>query len=272
MASILPLHLPDYLHTLLISTVCFAAVHHLAAPEFAQFLLGKKAWEALGPRVRVGWQSRVASLVHALLILPLAARCLHSPALAADRAFGWDPRIGTLFAVTSGYFLWDSVVCLVHYEGVGFIVHGFACLTVYLNAFRPFVAYYGPRFLLWELSTPFLNIHWMLDKTSQTGSPLQFVNGLILMSTFVGARLIYGSIVSYQFYQTLFEVRDGLSSTIFIAYACGNVTLNGLNVFWFTKMIAALRKRFNVKDTKTRPAPQPTNVDGSTPPRYKKRD
>jgi hypothetical protein len=56
MASVLlPLHLPDHLHTLLISTVCFAAVHHLGAPEFAQFLLGKKAWEALGPRVRVGW-------------------------------------------------------------------------------------------------------------------------------------------------------------------------------------------------------------------------
>lgn len=47
-------------------------------------------------------QSRVASLVHALLILPLAARCLHIPVLAADRAFGWDPRVGTLFAVTSG--------------------------------------------------------------------------------------------------------------------------------------------------------------------------
>jgi hypothetical protein len=32
----------------------------------------------------------------------------------------------------------------------------------------------------------------MLDKTKQTGSPLQLVNGLILMSTFAGARLVYG--------------------------------------------------------------------------------
>ena len=44
----------------------------------------------------------MASLVHALLILPLAGRCLHLPALVADRAFGWDPRVGTLLAVTSG--------------------------------------------------------------------------------------------------------------------------------------------------------------------------
>jgi hypothetical protein len=35
----------------------------------------------------------------------------------------------------------------------------------------------------------------MLDKTEQTGSPLQFVNGLILMITFAGARLVYGSII-----------------------------------------------------------------------------
>jgi hypothetical protein len=44
----------------------------------------------------------VVSLVHALIILPLAARRLHLPALEADRAFGWDQRAGIVFAVTSG--------------------------------------------------------------------------------------------------------------------------------------------------------------------------
>ncbi|KAH9019140.1 DUF887-domain-containing protein [Lactarius pseudohatsudake] len=249
MAAILPLRLPDHLHTLLISTVGFAAVHHLAAPEFVRFLLGKKAWDALGTRERVGWQSRVTSLVHALLILPLTARCLHIPALAADRAFGWDPRVGMLFAVTSGYFLWDSVVCLVHFEGFGFMLHGFGCLLVYLNAFRPSFAYYGPRFLLWELSTPFLNIHWMLDKTGQTGSPLQFVNGLILISTFAGARLVYGPIMGHHIPPSLYHHPSVVSvlpdahrgsatasrAPSLRGYACGGVLLNGLNVFWFSE-------------------------------------
>jgi hypothetical protein len=35
----------------------------------------------------------------------------------------------------------------------------------------------------------------MLDKTGQTGSPLQLVNGLILISTFACARLCYGFII-----------------------------------------------------------------------------
>lgn len=104
----------------------------------------------------------------------------------------------------------------------------------------------------------------MLDKTGQTGSPLQFVNGLILIITFAGARLVYGSIMvlyirasrllfrvvlptsltiitflapshrpqTYQVLQTLFEVRDGLSSAVLAGYACGCTVLNGLNVFW----------------------------------------
>jgi len=54
---------------------------------------------------------------------------------------------------------------------------------------------------------------------------------------------------SYQFFQTLFEVRDGLSSAVIAGYACGCTVLNGLNVFWFMKMITALQKRFNEKDT-----------------------
>ena len=56
MSAILPLHLPDHLHTLFISTVGFSTIHHLVAPEFAKFLIGKKAWDALGTRDRIGWR------------------------------------------------------------------------------------------------------------------------------------------------------------------------------------------------------------------------
>ena len=87
-------------------------------------------------------QSPVASLVHALVILPMTACCLHLPALAADRAFGIRAparsllsRVGknrtswmSFFFMTHGtytpylffgrYFLWDAIVSLVHYEGI----------------------------------------------------------------------------------------------------------------------------------------------------------
>ena len=78
MAAILPLHLPGHLPTLLISTVGFAAIHHLGAPEFARFLLGKKGWDALGSRDRVGWcvfRLIVVLLLNLLLLFSLWRGC-----------------------------------------------------------------------------------------------------------------------------------------------------------------------------------------------------
>ena len=54
---------------------------------------------------------------------------------------------------------------------------------------RPFVNYYGCIFILWELSTPFLNIHWFLDKVNMTGSRAQLYNGYLLLFSFFSSQL-----------------------------------------------------------------------------------
>jgi TLC domain-containing protein len=61
---------------------------------------------------------------------------------------------------------------------------------------RPYINYYAPSFILYELSSPFLNIHWFCDKLDLTGSPLQMINGVLLLVSFAGCRLIYGSYIS----------------------------------------------------------------------------
>lgn len=102
-----------------------------------------------------------------------------------------------------------------------------------------------------------------LDKMNLTGSIFQFINGVILLSTFAGSRLVYGfyqvnnihiiadfllaaytlSLQSYTFYQTLYSIRDQFPQWLLLTYAIGNVILCTLNVLWFQKMIAALQKR-----------------------------
>ena len=67
---------------------------------------------------------RGVSLIHVAFVIPLAIRCLDSPALSADRAFGWDERAGTLFAIAAGYFLWDTIDTITHFEAFGFVAHG----------------------------------------------------------------------------------------------------------------------------------------------------
>lgn len=70
---------------------------------------------------------------------------------------------------------------------------------------RPFTAPYAPVFILYELSSPFLNIHWALDKLDMTGSNTQLVNGVFLMSSFFGSRLVWGVWKSYCVFSDVFR-------------------------------------------------------------------
>lgn len=129
--------------------------------------------------------------------------------------------------------------------------------------------YYACNFILWELSTPFLNIHWFLDKLGMTGSPIQLYNGLALISTFFSCRLVYGTYQSYLIFKDIWHAMGGsptvadpasedprasmmrfvsenttIPTWLAVAYLASNVTLNSLNSYWFYKMIQALYKRF----------------------------
>lgn len=238
--------LSGHFDVVILSALFFWSVHCLWSPFVSRAFV--KSYSRLSTsRARNNWNVHVVSLAHAITIIPLAFRCLNSKPLDEDKAFGWDDHAGTVMAISLGYFIWDSIECLVHFTGVGFFAHGLSCLVIYLLAFKPFIAYYGPRFLLWELSTPFLNINWFLDKMDMTGSSVQMVNGAMLLATFAGARLIYGTVMSMAFYRTLLDIQDRIPMSIFLTYSIGNTILNGLNWFWFLKMIAMVQKRVGGK-------------------------
>lgn len=151
---------------------------------------------------------------------------------------------------------------------------------------RPFLNFYSPTFILYELSSPFLNIHWFLDKVNMTGSKAQWYNGMLLLGSFFSARLVWGLWQSAVVYRDMWmAVRNNLSSsssvllppTVFdeqeeispataqvtqfarqinetrlplwlpAAYVASNLVLNSLNVYWFGLMIEAVRKRFREK-------------------------
>lgn len=160
--------------------------------------------------------------------------------------------------------------------------------------------YYGPVFILYELSSPLLNFHWYFDKLHMTGSRAQLYNGLALLATFFGCRLVWGP---YQTMRVFFDVWKALrtgsvpsslsgdykpdpavNATILpstdataeamrfagpqlvplwlaLTYLAANIVLTSLNLWWFTKMIDAVRKRFT--KTTTTPAPiTTTSVKG----------
>lgn len=114
-----------------------------------------------------------------------------------------------------------------------------------------------------------------------TGSNLQFVNGIVLLFTFFSCRLCWGTYNSFRVFADVYraytsgvvtftdpevgklnstttvgnagfkhdvlQFADGQSVPLWLAaaYILSNLTLNGLNWYWFGKMIETLRKRFD---------------------------
>jgi len=234
-------HLAPYVPLILRSFVAFNFCNMLSSMVSPYV---SKSYATLPKKTKHAWDVRFTSTVHAVLVSYLAWGVLDKPELE-DRAFGWNNEVGTMASIAVGYFIWDVMESLVWYEDLGFTAHAVACLFIFGSSFRPFLGYYCARFLLWEVSTPFLNLHWWLDKTKQTGSTLQFVNGIIFMSLFFCVRLIYGGYQSSQFWRTLGEIRGQVPMSLLVMYGFGNILLQGLNWYWFYKMIIAMRKRFD---------------------------
>lgn len=240
--------LPEFAPNIVFSAFCFLAVHTIISPILSKTLFPRSYGRLKTRRDRNNWNIHAVSLVHVLIIIPYSYRCLNSPELESDRVYGWDPRVGTMAGIACGYFAWDTFDSIWNFIDIGFVIHGMVCFLICFIAYKPFMAFYGPRFLMWELSTPFLNIHWFLDKMNLTGSTIQLINGIFLLTSFAGARLIYGSIQSRELLGTLFEIKDQVPLPVLLVYGVGDVILNCLNVIWFFKMIAALRKRLWTKN------------------------
>lgn len=86
----------------------------------------------------------------------------------------------------------------------------------------------------------------------KTGTPLQFVNGVLLLSTFAITRLYYGTRIvridflrlrpeqtsddcipqSIEFYNTLYQNYERIPDSLILIYGIGNILLNGLNWYW----------------------------------------
>ncbi|GAA5839054.1 hypothetical protein JCM3766R1_004567 [Sporobolomyces carnicolor] len=218
------------------------------------------------------WDLHIVGWAFSLFAAPLAFHLIRNP----SPELGFDPLTGSalreerLSAIAAGYFVWDTFVSTLHIntQGFGFFLHGIGCCIAFSFTLRPFLLWCGPCFLIWEVSTIFLNMHWFLDKTNRTGSLLQMINGFFLVSAYIVCRLIFGVYNSYKLFVLLFSTSSVLTKAtqegtgwIRYLYLAINLTMNGLNFFWFRAMLLALRKRF-VSPSSAEARKQPIQVDG----------
>jgi hypothetical protein len=156
--------LPSHISVILVAALTWHGLLSISDLIFSSYI--PKVYGKLGKKKQVQWNIRVVSLFHALLICFLAFVLLNDQTLSRDRLFAYTEFAGNVYSIACGYFLWDSLISWWYVKdyGVSFLVHGVSCLFVFLFAFGPFAMSYGSVFLFFELSTPFLNLHWLMDK------------------------------------------------------------------------------------------------------------
>lgn len=268
--------LPLHIHEILFAFGVYHSIFEYIAPPLSSFFLSAR-YEKLSYESKLRWNMHCASMVQSCAICVLALWTIAADKERAnmdfeERMWGYTGAAALVQALATGYFLFDLVVMVRYLDvfGLGMLAHASSCLVTYTLGFRPIFNYYGCVFMLYELSTPFLNIHWFFDKLGMTGTKAQLYNGLALLGVFFSARLVWGAYSSYNIYKDVWQalhftdamktstneemMRFGLDRSLpiwlVVLYMGGHVTLQALNVWWFGKMIAAVKKRFVKTDKK----------------------
>ncbi|PSK34273.1 hypothetical protein B9Z65_8599 [Elsinoe australis] len=276
--------LPLHIHEIVFAIGLYSFINSVVSPWLST-LLCPQTYSRLDRRTRISWDVHVVSFFQSVIICALALWVTFADEERA--AMGWEERIwgytgavGLITSMACGYFIWDLFITAkdVSIFGQGMLAHALSATAVFSLGFRPFVNYYATVFILYELSTPFNNIHWFLDKLQLTGSTYQWINGIILISTFFGCRLVWGNINSvFVFHDMWTAYRSGKITTtptiwpegkapgslvdesdvfrftvgrelplwLAASYLGANIVLSGLNCFWILKMVDAIRKRFD---------------------------
>ncbi|KAK3080578.1 hypothetical protein LTS18_000118, partial [Coniosporium uncinatum] len=201
--------LPLHAHEILLAFAFYEFIRSVLSPFICPILF-PRTYPSLAPRTKLNWDVHVVSFFQSIIVCILALWVMRDDEERHDmdaggkyfaeggfreRVWGYTGASGLVQAWACGYFLWDFWMCA-RYVGVfgwGMLAHAVAAVAVFCLGFRPFVNYYAPTFILYELSSPFLNIHWFCDKLHLTGSTIQLLNGVVLLATFFGCRLCWGT-------------------------------------------------------------------------------
>ncbi|KAI8469864.1 MAG: TLC domain-containing protein [Monoraphidium minutum] len=190
---------------------------------------------------------RVVCFVHNVVQVPLGLMILTDPAFysGTSRLLASSDFSTLVMAISAGYFAYDTLECIVRYEHEGpeFLLHGVFCFIVFstLTAIGR-MHWFGAGFLMWELSTPFMHFRWVLYKIARDKTTLYVVNGVMGLATFFLCRICWGPVLSLLYWKDSLEMMAGpqaglLPAPLVWVYRFCTLVMNGLNLFWFQKMV-----------------------------------
>lgn len=244
-------------HEVIGSFLMYTGIQLLSYP-ICRRLFGTK-YSLLDKKTRINFDIHVVSMFQAVISILSIIPMWNHPLLSDSRldpslsVTGYYPYGGFVGSSTTGYFLWDFVMCAVCYKlfGLGFLAHAVAALTVFLFSFIPFNIPWIPAFLLFELSTPFVNINWFASKLPSNffSENVVIVNGLMLIGTFFWVRIVWSLSAFYTLFKCMLvlwaETESYTYKACIVTTTVMKLLLDSLNIFWLYKMISIARKKLN---------------------------
>ncbi|WIA12745.1 hypothetical protein OEZ86_006072 [Tetradesmus obliquus] len=191
---------------------------------------------------------RVVCFVHNIIQIPLGLFILLDPFYNRNAIWARDDFSTLVMAISAGYFLYDTLECMyrIKHEGWDFLLHGVFCLMVYsFLTHTGYLHFYGAGFLMWELSTPFMHFRWFLYKIGKDTTKLYAYNALGGMAVFFLCRILWGNFLSIMFWVDSVRVLAtpagaALPMSAIWVYRLSTLVMNGLNAWWFSKMMKIL--------------------------------
>lgn len=202
--------------------------------------------------IRIKWGHMLTSTFHCLITIWWSTYLWYSKTLAStveSRVHGYLPIYGNLMAFTIGYFFFDFSLCVYYVKmyGFGFIIHAILGIVSMSLSLRPCMMYPASRFLIFELSTLFVNTHWIIEKLGYGGTKLILVNDVIGFIIYVVVRLLFGPYLTFKFASDLYAERHRVKLSFAILASLGHITTHTLNFYWFFKLLKSVTKSFNTR-------------------------
>ena len=217
---------------------CLSGASRYLGPSFFPQVFSKLT-PAEKRKMRLTWPHHTVSLVHALIVSILAFRAIILKELPSDPVWGYSESVMRMVAFSAGYFLWDLKVSIHYWKfyGSAFLMHALMASSSMVVSFRPYMHYYAPFYLLYEVSTIFVNGHWFLGKMGLEGSRLQLVNDVLLILAYLVIRIVLGWWISVHALSVIYQNRAETSPVMMIIYGGSILLSNCLNAHWFRKLL-----------------------------------
>lgn len=242
----------SHLHEIVYAFIFYVSIHVFVAPVVNKLVFGKTYSSITSRKLKQDFDIHTVSMVQAFVSLYILWPTL-SISLNLNVATYWDHQSSMVAALSIGYFVWDLGVCLLNYKlyGLEFFAHAIGALYVMLMTLRPCCQPWVGKYLLYEASTPFVNVNWYIiqltsskDIKDKCKVPMvvNAINGLCLLLVFFVVRICWGSLANVLLYRQILKAWDLLPTYRAVGLLVLNIVLTLLNYLWFYKMVRIAQK------------------------------